>query len=237
MSIVTRGQSGAALTDEQESAPAPVKGARRSAILDWLQESDGPRTAAEVAEHADLHLNTARFHLDALVQDGHAERHHEDRGTPGRPRVLYSARPADASVRSYRLLSDMLVGLVRSLGGEDAAEEAGRSWGRHLVAAERPTGSRDRAAALTRLDALMDRVGFRPETRDGDTPEVRLHHCPFIEVVDGNQDVVCALHRGLIQGALEGSPVEVASLRPFATPRTCVAHLTSTDTSPTRRPS
>lgn len=228
MSIVTPGQS-ATLTDAQVPARAPVTGARRTQILAWLREADGPRTAAEVAEHTELHLNTARFHLDALVEAGHAVRRREERSTPGRPRVLYSAERGNQSVRSYRLLAGMLTGLVRALGGDDAAaHEAGRSWGRHLLAGDPPTGRPDEQQALARLDDLMDRIGFMPETRPGDTPEVHLHHCPFIEVVEGNQDVVCALHRGLVQGALEesGAPLEVASLQPFATPRTCVARLT-----------
>lgn len=244
MSIVTPDQTSdpldprePALTDAAPVARPPVRGARRAEVLAWLTDSDTPRTATEVAAHTDLHLNTARFHLDALVASGHLVRRHEERGTPGRPRVLYSLSQ-DRSVRSYRLLAGMLTSLVRALGGnEEAAVSAGRAWGAELVAdsaAASTAGAEtaDGPESLRRLDDLMERVGFQPESRAGDQPEVHLHHCPFIEVVDGNQDVVCALHRGLMQGALEqlGAPLQVQTLEPFATPETCVARLVQTST-------
>jgi predicted ArsR family transcriptional regulator len=46
-------------------------------------------------------------------------------------------------------------------------------------------------------------------------------------VAEKHTDVVCAIHLGLMQGALEElrAPVETTSLEPFVTPRLCVAHL------------
>lgn len=54
----------------------------------------------------------------------------------------------------------------------------------------------------------------------------QLHNCPFREVAQRNQDVVCALHLGTLQGALEesGGTVEATGLQPF-TPSLCVASL------------
>jgi predicted ArsR family transcriptional regulator len=204
-------------------------GARRTAVLDWLRNADGPTTAAAVADHTGLHLNTARFHLDGLVEQGFAERRAEERGTPGRPRVLYSAvAAATDEPRSYELLSRMLVGLVASLDqGASAATEAGRSWGSHLVDHAPPTERIDEQAALERLDTLMARIGFAPRTRPGGEPEVHLHHCPFREVAQENPEVVCSMHLGLMQGALDrlGTSAAVESLHPFATPQACVARL------------
>ncbi|HET6562516.1 MAG TPA: helix-turn-helix domain-containing protein [Marmoricola sp.] len=212
-------------------APPVAMGARRTAVLDRLRGAAEPTTAAAVAEQTGLHLNTARFHLDGLVEQGRAERRTEERGTPGRPRVLYTAVAPitpTAEPRSYQLLSRMLAGLVASLDqGESAATEAGRAWGSHLVAGAAPNERVDAEAALERLDSLMDRIGFAPETRPGGEAEVHLHHCPFREVAVENPDVVCSMHLGLMQGALGelGAPVAVESLRPFATPDACVARL------------
>jgi predicted ArsR family transcriptional regulator len=214
----------------RDPVPAPIGalGARRRAVLDGLRRSPEPTTAAAVADRTGLHLNTARFHLDGLVEQGHAERRAEERGTPGRPRILYSARAAAAEPRSYGLLSRMLAGLVATLDRDgSAARQAGRDWGRRLVEAAGPAEHAGADDALERLDALMDEIGFEPETLPGGEPEVHVHHCPFRDVAQVSADVVCALHLGLMQGALDelGAPVQVESLRPFATPRLCVARL------------
>jgi len=58
-----------------------------------LNSVGAPVAVAELAAQVGLHPNTTRFHLDALVDEGLAERHEEERGTPGRPRALYTATP------------------------------------------------------------------------------------------------------------------------------------------------
>ena len=202
-------------------------GVRRSEVLDCLREADGPATVAAVAERTGLHVNTARFHLDALVRQGRAERRTEGRDSPGRPRVLYTAAPDGTGPRSYRLLARMLTSLVASLDHDGSgAADAGRAWGRHLVERGAPMERLDEDAALQRLHTLLAEVGFEPETR-ADSAEVRIHHCPFLEVAQDHPEVVCALHRGLMEGALDelDAPVGVEDLEPFVTPRLCVARL------------
>ncbi|HET8604317.1 MAG TPA: helix-turn-helix domain-containing protein [Marmoricola sp.] len=204
-------------------------GRSRGQVLDCLRGVGEPVGVAGVAEATGLHVNTARFHLDALVEDGLAERHTEAASGPGRPRILYSARSDGAEVRSYRLLAQMLADLVASLDPQGtSAAAAGRMWGHHLV--EQPTpGERVEAAdAVRRLRSLMADIGFEPEVPpDGGTPEVRIHHCPFREVAQQKPGVVCAVHLGLMQGALEelGAPLGVAGLDRFVTDHECVARL------------
>lgn len=200
----------------------PPLGARRRDVLQHVRQAPVPQTAADVAGALGMHLNTARFHLDALAEQEYVDRRAEERRTPGRPRVLYSARPAGPGPRGYRRLSGVLAAVVATLDprGEQVAE-AGRGWGRSL-ASETPAG----ADPLARLHEVMDVVGFAPETLP-DVGEVRLHHCPFLEVATDRPEVVCRLHLGLVQGALEelAAPWAVERLVPFATPQVCVAHL------------
>jgi predicted ArsR family transcriptional regulator len=204
-------------------------GARRSEILSQLRGANEPLTVAEVAQRTGLHVNTARFHLDALVADRLAERSIEHRDTPGRPRVLYSSNADAGQPRSFALLAEMLTGLVASLeGGAPGAVTTGRAWGRHLVDRPAPSERLDADAALQRLNAVLDGIGFAPDIRnDTQGAEVRLHHCPFREVAVRHTDVVCALHLGLMQGALEElrAPVTAVSLEPFVTPTLCVGRL------------
>jgi len=213
-------------------APAPVPaGTRRAEVLGLLRQSERPLSVAEVADAAGLHLNTARFHLDTLVDDGLAERMAEQRAGPGRPRILYSAQGPLPGPRSYALLAEMLTGLVASLhDSEHVATDVGRAWGRHLVERPAPSEQVDRNAAVARLGRVLDAIGFQSEAAPGKTKkdtDIRLHHCPFREVAQRHTDVVCALHLGLLQGALDvlRAPVEATSLEPFVRPNLCVARL------------
>ena len=49
---------------------------------------------------------------------------------------------------------------------------------------------------------------------------IRLRHCPFLELAEGYDQLVCAIHLGLMQGALSGlgAPVTASRLEPFAEP-------------------
>jgi len=203
--------------------------ARRAEVLAVLREADEPLSVQQVMERAGLHTNTARFHLDGLVAAGLAERMAEERVVPGRPRILYVAQSQVPGPRSFALLAEMLSGLVASLDGNGtAAVDAGRSWGRHLVERVAPSERVDETAAMARLTRLLDAIGFQPEVADGpDGSEIRLWHCPFREVAERHPDIVCALHLGLMQGALGElrAPLEAESLEPFVTPTCCVARL------------
>src|SRR6185312_4264727 len=106
------------------------------------------------------------------------------------------------------------------------AATAGRAWGRTLIG---PREGRDPAAATDDLVRLMDRLGFAPAQPHAGGP-VELHRCPFGEVAERHSGVVCGVHLGLMQGALEalGAPLEATRMEPFVTPDLCLAHLTPT---------
>lgn len=218
------------MTSPLVDLPAPVAaGSRREQVLGLLRAAEQPQSAAAVAKAIGLHLNTARFHLDALVEDGLAERAAEARDIPGRPRILYAAQGPAPGPRSYGLLAEMLTGLVASLDtGGPAAVAAGQAWGRHLVERAAPSERVGAAESLRRLNQVLADVGFEPELRRRKKGvEVLLHHCPFREVAEKHTDVVCAIHLGLMQGALRelDAPVEVTSLEPFVRPDLCACSI------------
>lgn len=211
--------------------PAPF-GESRARVLAALQDAGRPLDVTEVARLVGLHVNTARFHLDGLVDAGVADRAAEQREQPGRPRTLYVARPdgARAGVRSYQLLAEILTSFVAAQVPQPAraAQIAGREWGRYL--AERP-GPFERVTAATATHHLvdaLDSLGFAPEAKTaGSKRQILLHHCPFRESARRHQDVVCAVHLGLMQGMLTelDAPIETNRLDPFVEPNLCVAHL------------
>jgi predicted ArsR family transcriptional regulator len=132
--------------------------------------------------------------------------------------------------RHYRLLAEMLTSLIAGVLPEPggAAAEAGREWGRYLTEQPVPYQRMDARRAIERLAATLEEIGFAPEAvADGTRYQLRLRQCPFREVAEGHQDVVCQLHLGLMQGALDQmrAPVTADRLQPFAEPSLCIAYL------------
>lgn len=223
-----------------EGGEQQVLGESRLRVLTLLQDTGQPLGVADVAAATGLHTNTARFHLDGLVDAGLVDRATESREQPGRPRALYSARPGSArgGQRSYRLLAEILTDYLASHTARPAKEAlaAGLRWGRHL--AQAPTGMRprrrpvDAAAATRELVAMLDDVGFEPEARTlKHERQVLLRHCPFRETAIEHEEVVCAVHLGLMQGMLTelDAPITAERLDPFVEPSLCIAHLRPKD--------
>jgi predicted ArsR family transcriptional regulator len=219
-------------------AGAPL-GESRARVLDLLRAVGGPLGVQEVAEQTGLHPNTARFHLDALVDAGLAVRKPQSRGTPGRPSMAYqtTGRDGPAGQRRYRLLAEMLTSLIAGAMPQpsEAAAEAGREWGRYLTDQPPPYQLLGAPEAVEKLTAALEGLGFAPEAvADGGGYQIRLHQCPFREVAERHQNVVCALHLGLMQGVLEQlrAPVTADQLQPFAEPSVCVAELSAREEQP-----
>ncbi|SRR5579875_3809799 len=209
-------------------------GESRARVLDLLRAAGRPLGVQEVAEQAGLHPNTARFHLDALVDASLAAREPQPRETPGRPSMVYWATEADGPTgqRRYRLLAEMLTSMIAGVMPRpgDAAEDAGREWGRYLTEQPPPFQRVDAAEAVEKLTEALAGIGFAPEVvPEDDGYRLRLHQCPFREVAERHQGVVCALHLGLMRGVLEQlrAPLSADRLLPFAEPSVCIADLST----------
>jgi predicted ArsR family transcriptional regulator len=233
MAIVTKMTSQAAAGLDPELHRA-LSDPSRVRILEVIQEAEAPLDARELGRRVGLHTNTVRSHLQLLAKAGLVSARREERTRPGRPRVLYEATaetldaPAPAS---YRLLAQIL---ASSLAGTEPdpsarAEEAGRPWGAHLVDKPPPFTAISKETTIDHLLRLHEKHGFRPELRRAPSGhEIVLKRCPFQEVATTYQTVICPLHLGLVRGALTalGTGVGADSLKPFAEPGACVAHLT-----------
>ena len=231
---------------EQLLAPedASPLGRSRADVLDMLRAADGPLGVREVAQRMGLHPNTARFHLEALTEAGLAVRETEERETPGRPRIGYrAAADGPAGRRRYRLLAEMLTSLIAGTMPEPgkAAEDAGREWGAYLAEQPPPYQKLSAEEAIGKLAAIMEELGFAPQAETepgGGQYRLCLRQCPFREVAQHHQDVICSLHLGLMRGALERmrAPVSADQLDPFVEPSLCIARLTAHEDPGERRP-
>ena len=210
-----------------------LSGISRVAILEILRTADAPLDVPAIAEAVGLHANTVRSHLDRLVEVGLATETVEARVRPGRPRLFFRATEPAAEVPddSYRLLAGLLAGGLGRSGpsgaGAEAAAEAGRHWGRELAGPDSGPGD-----AVGRIVQILDEVGFEPRldaagAAASDDLVIELHRCPFLDVARDHSDVVCSVHRGLMEGSLERlhAPGVGVTLEPFARPGVCLAHL------------
>jgi predicted ArsR family transcriptional regulator len=204
-------------------------GGRREDVLAALRGAAGAMSIAEIANQLEVHPNTVRFHLDTLVTDGRAERVEPDHKRPGRPPLMFRAvRGMDpGGPRHYRLLAEILtLSLAGDRNAGAKALKAGRAWATRLTSPTRKAPGKHES--VNRLIALLDDLGFAPQRRESHGQEqVGLRHCPFLELAEDKSTVVCHIHLGLMQGALEawGAPVTVDRLEAFAEPDLCLAHL------------
>jgi predicted ArsR family transcriptional regulator len=186
-----------------------------------------PVSVREMSRRLSLHPNTLRPHLRRLEEAGLVT--HQVRKNPGvgRPQTLYRAlEPVDGGDLGFRLLAEMLCGLVRSRRDVERASGLAREWGQYLVTQGGPKPGA-RLPARQNLAALQDamaRAGFDPRfRRSGPQVEVTLRNCPFRALVDDHRELVCTLHRGLIEGILSGLKpgLVLREFRPFAERGVC----------------
>ena len=176
----------------------------RYAIYLELARSPAPLSTADVADTLGLHPNTVRPHLERMRDVGLLEIHSDARGGVGRPQHLYSLAPDAPSLGleppTFQLLARMLVRLAAATGaGPEESAEVGRDQGRSDAGL--------RTSAESCLEALIDELaalGFDPAVAsDDDGDVVAFTHCPFRELAEAFPDLVCNLHRGLVEGFVE----------------------------------
>lgn len=178
----------------------------RYAIYLELARSPRPLSTSEISEALGLHPNTIRPHLERMREVGLVEVEVDARGEVGRPQHRYSAAAEAPSLglepSSMPMMAEMLVRLAELTGASavDAAE-VGRSQGRSEAARYGQAPS-----CLEALVGEMDRIGFDPAVGDGDEDDsavVAFTHCPFRALAESHPDLVCSLHRGLVEGFVD----------------------------------
>ena len=179
----------------------------RYAIYLELARSPMPLSTAEVAEVLGLHVNTVRPQMERMREIGLLEVSADHRGAPGRPQHRYAVAADAPSLGleppTFPMLARMLVGAATRAGASPAdALAAGYEQGVDEAEADAQSG---RAARLPCTDAvvgLLARLGFDPEAAAGDdgTTTVAFARCPFQAYAEEQPELICSLHRGLVEG-------------------------------------
>lgn len=200
----------------------------RYAIFLEVARSASPLSTTDVADTLGLHPNTVRPHLERMRDVGLLDVEVDARGSVGRPQHRYlPARDAPSlglEPPAFPMLAGMLAALAATGGfAPDDAAAAAFDQGRNLAAkalSERPSGwpaptataldgyqpvaqHDDPPACPQALIAAMAQLGFDPETIDlGESVVVAFTRCPYRELAEAHPEMVCHLHRGLIEGFL-----------------------------------
>jgi predicted ArsR family transcriptional regulator len=186
----------------------------RYAIYLELARSPVPLTTADVAESLELHPNTVRPHLERMRDVGLLTVAAESRGAVGRPQHRYSLA-ADAPSLGLEppampLLAGMLTGVAAAAGaGSEEAAEVGRRQGAAAAAtvdtSHDETPEERTVTCVAALLGELDRLGFDPAAASDEAgTTVAFSHCPFQALAEAHPEIVCHLHRGIVEGLVDG---------------------------------
>ncbi len=184
----------------------------RFAIFEHIAASAVPVGVSELTELMGFNHNAIRQHLVKLLDADLITESTEKRPTRGRPRLTYQAR-SDAFDRfqnrpggSYQRLAAMLLDMAAS---GDSAYEVGR---RSSACNETPIPVDVDPTENEIVGALANRLeldGFSPLIKGS---KITLGRCPFADLAAVEPDIVCELHRGLIDGCLAALPGSAAAV-------------------------
>lgn len=184
----------------------------RYAIYLELARAGSPRSTADISESLDLHPNTVRPHLERMREVGLLVVEADGRGSVGRPQHRYTLAPDAPSLGleppAFPLLARMLAPLAAASELEpDDVALVGAEAGRAMAAAASAAGNGAAVPAGACVDAvttMLSQLGFDPAVvGDDGMATIAFTHCPFAELAAAHPEVVCHLHRGLVQGFVE----------------------------------
>ncbi len=205
----------------------------RASLLEVLSGKAAPVGVSQLADELGLHTNTVRNHLAILEHAGLVTSSLRAPRERGRPRHLFRAveQPEPDPDVAYQLLATLLAEIVSSGQPEidQVAEDAAAEWGHRLALSDTVARTSPDGSHIDRLVGLFDALGFEPvlELEAHDDVSLTFGRCAFLEVARNHPDLACAVHKGLMRGALEalddgGTTVE---LTPAPAEGRCTAYL------------
>lgn len=179
----------------------------RYAIYLELARSTSPLATGDIADTLGLHPNTVRSHLERMRELELLELHVEPSGGVGRPQHRYTLASDAPSLGLEPPVYPMLARMLLTMAGDSRlgsmeAIDAGRDQGAHDARRSDATAGE----CVRALSSYLQTLGFDPESvSEDDATTIAFTHCPFADLAASNPELVCGLHRGIVEGFLSES--------------------------------
>ena len=175
----------------------------RYAIYLELARSPVPLSTADIAAELNLHPNTVRPHLERMREVGLLHVEVDNRGNVGRPQHRYSLAAEAPSLglepAAYPILAALLANVAALFGPDaDSVADIARDHGRRRGDARAPQ------PCVAAVEAELADLGFDPASaQDGNVTTIAFTRCPFRPLAEAFPELVCHLHRGMIEGMVD----------------------------------
>ncbi|MFT3661027.1 MAG: hypothetical protein QM809_06410 [Gordonia sp. (in: high G+C Gram-positive bacteria)] len=176
---------------------------QRDRVRSLVAEAENPIDAHTVAAVLNIHVTTARFHLNNLVDEGAVAAVALPPDGVGRPKVGYRTVATPP-------IDDLLILLIARTGEtpearETLAADVGRAW----AAGHPPAVDVDMPDPVVVAETVLTRLGF---TVTGvvsafGSHEITLCGCPLHDLERTLPEVARGLVRGILEGSLFGSAI------------------------------
>ena len=177
----------------------------RYAIYLELARAPRPLATAEIARTLELHPNTVRPHLERMRDLGLVEVTVAATGAVGRPQHRYALAGDAPSLGLEPPVFPLLTRILltgAAAGGIDPDDlvDAGREQGAAAAGARRVGGPTEEPT-VDALEAELAALGFDPaRIDDGAAVTIAFSHCPFRDLAEAHPELVCGIHRGMVDG-------------------------------------
>ena len=177
----------------------------RYAIYLELARSPVPLSTGDIAAELGLHANTVRPHLERMRDAGLLHVEVDNRGTVGRPQHRYSVAADAPSLglepAAYPILAALLANLASLFGpAPDAVADIAKEHGRQRGAARRTANE----TCIKAVQEELAELGFDPAmAEDGNVTTIAFTRCPFRPLAEAFPELVCHLHRGMLEGMVD----------------------------------
>lgn len=183
-------------------------------IYQYIIQNHRAVSVLDMAEEFDIHPNVARLHLSKLEEIKLVVSHFQRTGKGGRPSRLYQLSDQVIELnfphRDYKLLSSIAIESFVELGepGRKALYQTGRKYGlemikqhaipnaEHLTVEEKICILEDAGTML----GMYPKFDYNPEQN---SISFKVNNCPFKEVVEQDQTMICNMHHSFLEGMFE----------------------------------